>query len=228
MAEEKPERQRLVELVVHDLRNPLSALLGNLELLREELGDGVSRAARDSLDDCTALTTRTLSLVSCILDVTELEAGDLRVDRRQVDLQELVDEAVARNGPGVRVKNLSVDVSVPTGLGATLDAGLCERVLEHLLDNAVRFARRGGRVSVAISRTGDELELAIGNDGPPVPAAEREAIFGRKYRAEARRASAHRGLGLYFCRLAVEAHGGTIAVEERPPLGAVFVARLPQ
>jgi K+-sensing histidine kinase KdpD len=222
------QRQRLVELVVHDLRNPLSALLGNLELLREELGEGATAAAKEGIDDCSALATRALSLVACILDVTELEAGDLVVERTPVAIGDLVASAVARNAPSVRVRQLAVDVRIPDGLAADLDSDLFERVLEHLLDNAVRYARRGGRIEVAVSKHEKILEIAIGNDGPPVPAGEREAIFGRYYRAEARRASAHRGLGLYFCRLAIEAHGGTIAVEERPPLGAVFVARIPQ
>ena len=73
------------------------------------------------------------------------------------------------------------------------------------------------------------IEIAIGNSGPPVPAAERDKIFGRYFQVERRRASAraNRGLGLYFCKLAVEAHGGTIHVEERGDLGAVFVVKLP-
>ena len=74
------------------------------------------------------------------------------------------------------------------------------------------------------------LEIAIGNNGPPVPEAERERIFGRYFQVEARRAAAraNRGLGLYFCKLAAEAHRGTIHVEQREQLGAVFVIRLPE
>jgi two-component system, OmpR family, heavy metal sensor histidine kinase CusS len=225
---EGDRRRRLVELVVHDLRNPLSALLGNLELLRDELGDEVAPAIRVGLDDCAALTTRALTLVATVLDVAELEAGDLRVDPRPVDVADLVAEAAARNRAGVRLRDVRVDVDIPAGLTASLDPDLAGRVLEHLFDNAVRYARRAGRVAVAARVVdGDAVEIAIGNDGPPVAERERAAIFGRHYRAEARRASAHRGLGLYFCRLAVEAHGGTISVEERDGLGAVFVARIP-
>jgi len=225
--EDPTRRRQLVELVVHDLRNPLSALLGNLELLREELGADVTRPVRDGLDDCTQLTTRALSLVATILDVAELEAGDLTVERRDCDVAELVADAQARNLAGVRVRDITVEVDIPAGLRASVDPDLTARVLEHLIDNALRFARRGGRIVVAARRDGDTVELAIGNDGPPVAEKEREAIFGRSYRAEARRATAHRGLGLFFCRVAVEAHGGTIAVETRGDLGAVFVARLP-
>ncbi|MCA9675467.1 MAG: HAMP domain-containing histidine kinase [Kofleriaceae bacterium] len=221
-------RQRLVELVVHDLRNPLAALLGNLELMREELVDAtVTATVRESLDDCSQLATRALSLVACILDTAELEAGDLRVERAPVDVNELVERARQRNAAGIRIRDVRFEAEVPARFAASLDASLAERVLEHLLDNALRFARRGGRVVVTARHDGDWVEIAVGNDGPPVPARERETIFGRHYRTEARRASAHRGLGLYFCRLAVEAHGGTIAVEQRGDLGAVFVARFP-
>lgn len=225
----RARRQRLVELVVHDLRNPLAALLGNLELMREELADAqVSAIARDSLEDCSSLASRALSLVACILDTAELEAGDLHVERVAVDLAELAARARARNAAGIRVRDVRVEVDVPAGLTAALDASLAERVLEHLVDNALRFARRGGLVVIGARALGDgSVEITVGNDGPPVPAAEREAIFGRYYRVEARRASAHRGLGLYFCRLAVEAHGGKIAVETRGELGAVFVVTVP-
>jgi K+-sensing histidine kinase KdpD len=221
------DRRRLVELVVHDLRNPLAALMGNLELLREELADA-SAFVREGLDGCQELATRALTLVATILDVNELEAGDLQVELEEIEVDELVQQAVGRNGAGVRVRGLRVEVDVAPQLRAMLDRGLAERVLEHLFDNAVRYARRGGRVVVSAARVDGDVELAVGNDGPPVPEKEREAIFGRTYRAEARRATAHRGLGLYFCKLAVEAHGGSINVETRGDLGAVFVARIPQ
>jgi K+-sensing histidine kinase KdpD len=225
--DERTRRRRLIELVVHDLRNPLAALVGNLDLLREELADHPSSSVREGLDDCTSLTLRSLSLVATVLDVVELEAGDLRVERAEADLRAMVDKAAARNAAGVRVRQLRVESTVAADLHAMLDRELAERVVEHLFDNAVRFARRGGRVVVTVARHGELIELAVGNDGPPVPAHEREAIFGRHYRAEARRATAHRGLGLHFCKLAVEAHGGTMAVETRGDLGAVFVARIP-
>ena len=108
-------------------------------------------------------------------------------------------------------------------------AGISQ-ALDHLLDNAARYAPRGGRCAVSAKRDEQGVEIAIGNSGPPVPPAERDRIFGRYFQVERRRASAreNRGLGLYFCKLAVEAHGGTIHVEERGDLGAVFVVHLPE
>jgi len=225
------KKQALARLVVHDLRNPLSALQGNIELMREELlGHAVPSTVAESLDDCAALVAKSLALVASILDVEELEDGVLRARTAPTELEGLIDRAIAANRPALRIRTLRFDVDVPAGLSASLDGELMYRVLENLLDNAVRYAPRNGHVAVRARRDGEAVEIAVGNDGPPVPVAERQAIFDRYYRIEARRASARagRGLGLYFCKLAALAHGGTLTVEERPPLAAVFVLRLPQ
>jgi signal transduction histidine kinase len=225
------KKQRLAALMVHELRNPLAALTGNLEILKDELaGQAISPIAIESLADCQQLVARVQSLCATILDVDELEDGVLRAHRAAVDVDQVVRRALATVDRPLKVRGLRLEIDVPAALTAAVDPDLFARVVENLLDNAVRYAPRGGRVIVAARRDTGELELCVGNDGPPVADSEREAIFSRYYRIEARKAGARagRGLGLYFCRLAVEAHGGTIAVEQRGELGAVFVVRLPE
>jgi signal transduction histidine kinase len=225
------KKQRLARLVVHDLRNPLAALQGHLELMREDLvGYRVPDAVTEGIDDCTSLVAKSLALLATILDVEELEEGVLKARPVPTEVDALVQRAATVNRPAMRIRQLRVTVDVAPGLTARLDPELTYRVLESLLDNAVRYAPRSGRVDVAARDLGDGIEIAIGNDGPPVEGDEREAIFGRYYRIEERRADAHAGrsLGLYFCRLAIAAQGGTLVVERRGELGAVFVARLPQ
>jgi signal transduction histidine kinase len=225
------KKQRLARLVVHDLRNPLAALQGHLELMREDLvGYRVPDAVTEGIDDCTSLVAKSLALLATILDVEELEEGVLKARPVATEVDALVQRAATVNRPAMRIRQLRVSVDVAPGLSARLDPELTYRVLESLLDNAVRYAPRSGRVVVAAHDTGGGIEIAIGNDGPPVADADREAIFGRYYRIEERRAGARagRGLGLYFCRLAIAAQGGTLVVEQRGELGAVFVARLPQ
>lgn len=229
-AKELREKKRvLAALVVHDLRSPLSAVEGYLNLLREELGDGVSPAARQYLDDANVLVAKALGLVATILDVDELEDGILRAMPQPVKLTELIDRALAGNRANVEVRQLRFEVDVEPDMMVRLDRELFGRVLENLLDNAIRYAPRSGRCVVRATRDDQGTEIAVGNSGPPVPAADRDAIFGRYFQVEQRRASAraNRGLGLYFCKLAVEAHGGTIHVEQRGELGAVFVVRIP-
>ncbi len=228
--EELRDKKRvLAALVVHDLRSPLSAVQGYLDLLREEVGPEASTVVRQYLDDANILLNKALSLVSTILDVDELEDGILHASPQPVKITELVARARAGNRAHCDVRKLSCDVDVDPEMVVMLDLDLFARVIENLLDNATRYAPRGGRCVISARRDEQGIEIAIGNSGPPVPEPERAAIFGRYFQVERRRASAraNRGLGLYFCRLAVEAHGGTIHVEERGELGAVFVVRLP-
>jgi two-component system, OmpR family, heavy metal sensor histidine kinase CusS len=147
-----------------------------------------------------------------------------------VRITELIDRARAGNRANFEVRGLRVDVDVDPEMIVRIDRDLFSRVIENLLDNAARYAPRGGRCAVSAMRDESGVEIAIGNSGPPVPEADRAAIFGRYHQVEARRASAraNRGLGLYFCKLAVEAHSGTIHVEQRGDLGAVFVVHIPE
>jgi signal transduction histidine kinase len=228
-ARELREKKRvLAALVVHDLRSPLSAVQGYLALLRDELGEQPA-VIRQYLDDAELLLSKALGLVATILDVDELEDGILRANKSQVRLVELIDRARAGNRAQFEVRQLRCDVEVDPDMRVPLDRDLFGRVIENLIDNATRYAPRGGRCLIGARADERGVEIAIGNNGPPVPEAERDLIFGRYYQVERRRAFAreNRGLGLYFCKLAVEAHGGTIHVEQRGELGAVFVARLP-
>jgi signal transduction histidine kinase len=226
----RDKKRVLAQLVVHDLRSPLSAVQGCLQLMKEELGPDANARALQYIDDAGVLLHKALGLVSTILDVDELEDGILRAHIVPTRVIELIDRARAGNRAHVEVRGLRVDVDVDPTLVVHLDRDLFGRVFENLLDNASRYAPRGGRVAVAITRLPDgRVEAAIGNSGPPVPQAERETIFGRYHQVEARRAAAraNRGLGLYFCKLVAETHKGTIHVEERGDLGAVFVVRIP-
>jgi signal transduction histidine kinase len=228
--EEMHEKKKvLAALVVHDLRNPLSALQGNIELLSEELAEADAMVL-DSLRDCRELAAKALSLVASLLDVEELEEGLLEADPTETSMLDFVKKASISHRATVEARSLDLSLEVEPDLRARLDVDLCGRMLENLLDNAVRYARREGRVVVRAHLEGGALVLQVGNDGQPVPESERDNMFERYYRIEARRAGAraNRGLGLYFCRLVAEAHGGTIELTETAELPALFVVRLPQ
>jgi len=226
----REKRRVLAALVVHDMRSPLSAVSGYLQLMREEIGtEGMTPQLEAYFKDAELLLGKALGLVATILDVDELEDGMLRANAQPLRLIELIDRARDGNRAHFEVRELRLDVDVDPDLVVSIDKDLFGRVIENLLDNATRYAPRKGRCGISAKRIDNVFELAIGNSGPPVPPAERDRIFGRYFQVERRRESArqNRGLGLYFCKLAVEAHGGTIHVEERGDLGAVFVVRLP-
>lgn len=217
--------------MVHDLRNPLSALAGNLALLREELaGLTLSRVGQQSLDDATALAERSLAMVTTIADVDALEAGTVTARPQPTVLAGVVTSALITVNADIAARALRVVVDIDPDLVVEVDGRLVGRLLQNLLDNATRQAPRGGRVEIAAAREADgALVLTVGNDGPPLSAAEREALFAPDFRLSERRASARRGrgLGMYFCRLVALAHDGQLTVEERPGLPVTFVLRVP-
>jgi two-component system, OmpR family, heavy metal sensor histidine kinase CusS len=224
------KNRALSALIVHDLRSPLAALAGFLELAQDDVKQGAEPGVIVAkLADCRALVTKTLGLVATLLDVDELEDGMLRAHRTLVPVVELVSDVYRGQQGYFGVRRLRFEETIEPNLSLMVDRDLLGRVVDNLLDNAMRYVPRQGRVELTSRVDGDSVEIAVGNSGPPVSATERDAIFGRYFQVEARRAAAraNRGLGLYFCKLAVEAHGGTIAVETRGELGAVFVVRLP-
>lgn len=234
----REKKRVLAALVVHDLRSPLSAIHGYLNLIREEVSsDAAEKSAKSSkdqtlayVDDAMTLVNKALGLVATILDVDELEDGILRAQVAPVRIIEMIERARSGNRAQFEVRELNVDVDVDPDMVVRLDRDLFSRIVENLIDNSARYAPRGGRCAISVRRDSAGVEIAIGNSGPPVPESERARIFGRYFQVEARRAAAraNRGLGLYFCKLAAEAHGGTIHVEQRGDLGAVFVVRIPE
>lgn len=216
--------------MVHDLRNPLSALVGNLALLKEELATVQLQATGTRcLEDSLALCTRALLMVQSIADVDALEQGTITVRPRITPLRPEVDVAVAQGKVDAEARELSVVIDVPE-LSPVVDGRLLARVIQNLYDNAVRYAPRKGRVEVQANIVDKQLVISVGNSGPPLTNEEKTSIFERDYRAAQRQAGARMGrdFGLYFCRLVIEAHKGTIDIEERESLPAVFVVRIPQ
>jgi signal transduction histidine kinase len=223
------KRRELASLVVHDLRNPLSAILGNIELLKEEIEHPTEIMDRILLD-LHELAIKVLSMVGGLLDVEDLEEGLLVADPSEVELEDFVHQIARHHTARLRARQLTIEFDVNAPAIGRFDRQLIGRVVENLLDNSVRYAPRRGRVVVRVTQEEGSIVIRVGNDGPAVPLPERQRIFDRYHRLEERRAGAraNRGLGLYFCKLAAEAHSGTIAVEELSDLPACFTVRLPQ
>jgi signal transduction histidine kinase len=225
---EQDKRRELAALIVHDLRNPLTAILGNTMLI-QEVGADDPELRGQCLGDLETLCNRALSMVEGLLDVEELEEGILEAERSEVEVGEFARRFPHFYDAAVRVRSLELVVEVEEELVARFDRQLIGRVVENLLDNSVRYAPRRGLVALRARCDGDALVIEVGNSGPAIPLAERAKIFERYYRLEGRRSDArtNRGLGLYFCRLAVESHGGSIEVTSTDELPACFVLRLP-
>lgn len=223
-------RQETIELIVHDLQTPLAVVDGCLELLRGALPEEVLAEIGHILDLAENGSERLRSLVEELLAAARREASAAALTRLPVDLGRLLQGVVEGILPTVRQLNIGLCLEVPPNLPRPLgDAAQLERVAGNLLDNAVSFTPEGGRIVVAVEERKGEVEVSVTDTGPGVPPEHRELVFERFARVpgvQGRRQGF--GLGLYFCRQAVQAHGGHIWVESGPDgVGSRFAFTLP-
>lgn len=212
-----------VGMLVHDMRSPLHVVLAHLEILRND----VNSESRRDVDGAIAGAARLNRMINSLLDAGRLEAGRMPVNGSLTDVSCLAASVVE----GLRV--LQPDRMITLECRGTCtcicDADLIRRVIDNLVSNAIKHTERDGHVRVVISGSTRLLRIEIQDEGPGVPPEQRERIF-EVYTTRATSVLPRfesSGVGLAFCRLAVEAHGGTIRVDSAGHRGANFVVELP-
>jgi two-component system sensor histidine kinase/response regulator len=219
------DKRKMSELIIHDLKGPITGVMANAEMLREAADMAEVQQITDEIIVAASVMDRT---ARDLLDLSRAEEGTLRARVELFDLELLAAEVVASLGGLARWTGLTIelDIGVKT---AVADRELTRRILANLVHNAVKYAPNGTSVRIEARRDAGELELRVNDDGPGVPMEDAERIFARgvTLATEQTRSGSH-GLGLAFCLLATEAHGGKIWVEARLPHGASFCVRLPQ
>jgi two-component system, sensor histidine kinase and response regulator len=223
-------RDEMSSTVVHDLKNPLAVVLANLAYAIEELrrvGEAVDPDVAQSLVESQEAGRRLLRLLTNLADTARIEANRLEAAAQSTNLGGILRQIATQRRVLANTRDLRIDVRMPEEIEAMIDADLVTRALENVVDNALRYTPTGGTIAMGAQRTaGDAVEVWIGNDGPPIPIAARPGIF-EKFAQSGRAGRMNLGLGLYFCRLAAEAHGGTLELRETPELPTIFVFRLP-
>ncbi len=212
--------------LAHDLRTPLTRLRGVAELALQDGGDPA--AARGALADCVNESDRLLHLLEALLDISAAEGGALKLDRDRFDLRALAERAAALYLEVAEEGGIAVALALPAAVEVEADAIRLGQAVNNLLDNALKYTPRGGRVGLAVAADAAGAVLTVTDNGPGVPAAERTAIFRRLYRRDASRSRRGFGLGLSLAKAIVEAHGGTLTVDDAPGGGACFTLRLPR
>jgi signal transduction histidine kinase len=215
-------RRDLVANVSHELRTPLGAL----QAVLENVVEGVSDPDPETIATMLAQTRRLGRLVTQLLDLSRLEAGEQPFEIRPFAVREVLEEA-AREARLHAPEDVVFAIDAPGDLAVEGDPERVHQVVVNLVENAVRFSPRPGRVSLRATHDGPgAVKLEVEDDGPGIPAEDLDRVFERFYRGDDARGGA--GLGLAIARWIVDLHGGTIRAERRVPNGSRMVVTLPQ
>lgn len=225
-------RQETSDLIIHDLRSPLSAISGVLNMLEVVLPPDVLQANRELLEIARSACGRMQRLTDCLLDVARLEAGERALQLAPVNLSGLVAGVASRLTLALQNRHVTLSCPIPPDLPAVMaDEDMIDRVLTNLIDNAMKYSPRGGEITLTAGVAGDLVQISVTDEGPGIPPDERQRIFERFAQVSGERPAGSRrgfGLGLTFCKLAVEAHGGRIWVEPgENDVGSRFIFTLP-
>jgi PAS domain S-box-containing protein len=222
-------RDDLVHAMVHDLRNPLTAIYGALTFLADDVREILSSTQRQLWDIAIENTQGMLQLVRAILEISRLENRQMPLDQALVSLTDLVGDVLDSQLPLATDKGLRLESDAPSSLPlAWADAGLIERVLQNLVGNAIKFTPSGGEVRVTVRDDGTEqrrLLVTVRDSGSGIPPEIQERLFQKFVTGEQKGRGS--GLGLAFCRMVIEAHGERIWVEDTSENGTTFAFTLP-
>jgi len=229
LAELERMRDDLMHMIVHDLQNPLSNIVGSLQIIHRALmEEDETFPILDVMQVAMRSSKRLRRLIDSLLDLRQLEEGKADLSRIMVPPKILTREAVDLVRPVTEKKQQSLDVNVPTGLPlVSVDRDMITRVLTNLLDNAAKFTPTKGRIALGVEQEDEGLLFTVSDNGPGIAPDAQGHIFERFTRLESAKGTRGTGLGLPFCKLAVEAHGGEIWVDSMPGEGSTFTFRLP-
>ncbi len=226
LVESERLRNTLLAALSHDLRTPLTAILGSAESLRLD-APALSAEHMSMIDAIRSQAQRTSDLVDNILDMARLESGEVRLRKEWQSLEEIIGSALA-----ARASMLSahvVEVALPPDLPLVeCDALLLERVFVNLLENAAKYTLAGSRIHIRARATDESVEVEVADNGPGIERGREDEIFGKFVRGASAPDIPGLGLGLAICRAIVAAHGGVMRAGPVPEGGAVFTLTLPR
>jgi signal transduction histidine kinase len=223
------QRDSLVHMVVHDMRSPLTGLLGMLQLLDNGARKVLDDRQRHYMDSAGKAGRAIRVMIENLLAVSKLEQGQLKPSYAPHDLCVVVRSGIdmlgaASEGRRVLLEAPSVEAAVEC------DGELIERVVTNLVSNALKFTPKEQPVCVSVSQTPTHVRVSVIDSGPGIPREFHAKVFEKFGQVEMRRQSSLHatGLGLTFCKLAVEVHGGTIGLDSAPGSGSTFWFELPR
>jgi signal transduction histidine kinase len=223
-------KNKFLGMAAHDLRNPLASIRGLAEFLREGVVGQLTPDQLDLVETIHTASQQMLVLVNELLDVATIEAGELKISLEMADLAEIVEKAVYLANIEATAKQTKIEI-LPHDRPPPhrLDPNKIRQVVNNLLSNAVKFSPPGSTITVEVETVAGAIVVAVRDQGPGIPEAERGKLFKDFSRTSVRPTGGEKstGLGLAICRKIVDGHHGTITAENLPERGCVFRVTLP-
>ncbi|MGK7344616.1 MAG: sensor histidine kinase [Candidatus Nitrospinota bacterium M3_3B_026] len=221
-------KERLLYMTIHDLKNPLSLVISNLAYLEgTEPGGETTDILKLSRFGCERL----LDMIKATLDSHKMEIGKFQLHTSCFNLTDMARRILKEFEVVARFDEIRMEYNGPDRAMVEADGGVVRRILSNLLDNALRHSPTGGRVTVGVREEGEMVLLSVSDEGEGVDEADRERIFNAFEQAKSSMkpggGDGSHGLGLAFCKLAAEAHGGSISLDSEQGKGARFTVSLP-
>lgn len=219
-------RDNLTHMIIHDLRAPLSIALGYLDLIKERAASRLGSEERGFLDTTLINICRLNDMIGSLLDISRLETGNMPLNRHACDVAALAKSVIESFHSLMEERQLHFDAPAEP-VKASCDEEITRRVIGNLLQNALKFTARDGTIRVAVSKKDTMVRVDVSDNGPGIPPEYHAKVF-EKFGYVTK--SAHQystGLGLTFCKLAVEAQDGQIELESEEGKGSTFWFTLP-
>jgi two-component system, OmpR family, sensor kinase len=229
LAQLNDQKNYFLGVVAHDLRNPLSLIMGYSEFLREDLAPTLDAEREEFLRVIQTSSRFMLHLVNDLLDVSKIETGKLDLDIEEVSVHHLLEESVALHKPMADKKLIRLSSILGSKRSIKLDRGKISQVMNNLLSNAIKYSHRGSAVRVVLEDVGECISVAVHDQGPGIPMDELERIFQPFQRGSTKpsEGESSTGLGLAIVKRIIEGHGGNLQVDSTPGKGSVFSFTLP-
>ena len=219
-------RADLSHMLIHDLRNPLTVIFGFLDILDGDVTQ-LSPGAKTFLPLARHCAEEMYDMMGSILDVSKMGAGEMKLQSVPCDLVALIRDVLAATPPLLAYRTITLRAP-ETAPEVTADIGLIRRVIQNLLGNALKHTPAGGDVCIEVTASKREVRVAVTDVGPGIAPEFHERIFDKFSQVEPGNNSMSTGLGLTFCKLAVEAHGGCIGVKSKLDKGSTFWWTMPR
>jgi signal transduction histidine kinase len=226
----KQAQDLISETLVHDLRSPLSSTISALDVIHDSFLSGdPAGIVEPSIQIAQRSSRRMLAMVESILEITRMESGNIELSLSNVNIEGLLEDSVSEFTTVAQEYEVSMGVKYASDLPPVrMDKNKIHRVLNNLIDNALKYTPKNGKVLITAGINNQELlEIRVIDSGPGIPKEYQKRIFERFAQIPGmpsrKRGS---GLGLTYCRLAIEAHGGDIWVDDNPGGGSIFIITL--